>query len=152
MRKPLEVLVLSVIVILLFVRDARADTPCNKASLKTVFGFAGMGSIPLRTKDGTVRYDTVSHVGIATYDGQGGVTVSARVQFEGKTSPFTFVGIYDVSANCAGIATFKDKNGDVELVWQFVVVRGGEEIETMVLRPPTQTRPMYSLTFTQKKR
>jgi hypothetical protein len=151
MRKPLSLAVVSVFVSLSLIQLAHADAHCDKAALNSAFGFAGMGSIPMPT-NGTVRYDAVSHVGVATYDGNGNVTASARVQFEGKTSPFTFVGTYDVSANCTGIATFKDKNDVVQLVWQFVIVHGGDELETMVLRPPTSTRPMYSLTFTQKKR
>jgi hypothetical protein len=122
------------------------------ASLNSVFGFAGMGSIPIRLKDGMVRYDAVSHVGIATYDGQGKVNVSVRVQFQGKTSPFNFVGAYNVASDCTGGASFKDADGTLQLVWQFVLVHGGDAIETMALRQPTQIRPMYSLTFSQEKR
>lgn len=151
-RKHWSTVVIAVVALILLTQLAHANTQCNKASLNSTFGFAGMGSIPLRTKDGTVRYDSVSHVGIAAYDGQGNVTVSVKVQFEGKTSPFSFIGTYDVSANCEGTATFKDNTDKVVLVWGFVLVHGGDAIETMALRSPSQTRPMYSLTFRQEKR
>jgi hypothetical protein len=151
-KKHLSVLALSLVALLSLSQLANADTQCSMASLNTVFGFAGMGSIPTRVKDGTLRYDAVSHVGIATYDGLGKVNVSVRVQFQGKTSPFNFAGTYNVASDCTGGATFKDADGTVQLVWQFVLVHGGDSIETMALRPPLQTRPMYSLTFTQQKR
>ncbi len=50
-----------------------------------------------------------------------------------------------------GTATFVDTNGSVVLTWNFVIVHGGQEIETIVLMAATQTRPLYSITFTQKK-
>jgi hypothetical protein len=47
--------------------------------------------------------------------------------------------------------SFKNSDGTVQLVWQFVLVHGGDSIETMALRPTSQIRPTYSLTFTQEK-
>lgn len=89
---------------------------------------------------------------MATYDGQGTVKVSVGFQYQGKTSPFNFSGSYEIGGNCSGKAVFKDSNGEDALLWNFVIVHGGQEIETIALRPAQQSRPMYSLTFTQKKR
>jgi hypothetical protein len=129
-----------------------AEDQCGKSLLNGAFGFAGMGLIPQRTQNGGLRYDPVSHVGLATYDGQGTVTVSVGVQYQGRTSPFSFSGSYEVGGNCSGKASFKDSNGGDALLWNFVIVHGGQEIETIALRQAQQARPMYSLTFTQKKR
>lgn len=152
MKTHLHLIALSFVTFLSLSHVASADTQCSLASLNTVYGFAGMGSIPTRVKDGSIRYDAVSHVGIATYDGQGKVNIAVRVQFQGKTSPFNFAGAYNVASDCTGTATFKDADGTVQLVWQFVMVHGGDSIETMALRPQSQARPMYSLTFSQEKR
>jgi hypothetical protein len=129
-----------------------AADQCTNSSLNGAFGFAGMGLIPQTTQSGGLRYDPVSHVGMATYDGQGMITVSSVVQYQGKASPFTFSGTYEIKASCAGTAVLKDANGAGDLLWNFVIVNGGQEIETIAFRPAQQPRPMYSLTFTQKKR
>jgi hypothetical protein len=129
-----------------------AEDQCGKNSLNGTFGFAGMGLVPQKTENGGLRYDPASQVGMVTYDGQGTVTVSMGVQYQGKTSPFNFSGTYDVNSNCTGKASFKDSAGAETLIWDFVIVHGGQEIETIALRPAQQSRPMYSLTFTQKKR
>lgn len=130
---------------------ARAQDQCGKASLNATYGFAGMGSIPQAVQSG-IRYDPVSHVGMASYDGQGNVSVVARVQYQGKFSPLKFTGVYDIHGDCSGVATLKDADGKVQLVWNFVLVHDGQEIETIVFKPATPSRPMYSLTLTQKKR
>jgi hypothetical protein len=129
-----------------------AEDQCGKNSLNGAFGFAGMGLVPQKTENGGLRYDPASQVGMVTYDGQGIVTVSMGVQYQGKTSPFNFSGTYDVNSNCTGKASFKDTDGAEALIWNFVIVHSGQEIETIALRPAQQSRPMYSLTFTQKKR
>ena len=129
-----------------------AEDQCSKTSLKGAFGFAGMGLVPQKTQNGGLRYDPASQVGFVTYDGQGTVKVSMGVQYQGKTSPFDFSGTYEVNSNCSGKATFKDSDGAEALVWNFVIVHGGQDIETVALRAAQQSRPMYSLTFTQKKR
>jgi hypothetical protein len=65
-------------------------------------------------------------------------------------SPALLVSV--LVANCTGKASFKDADGAKTLLWNFVILHGGQEIETFALRPARQSRPMYSLTFTQKKR
>lgn len=129
-----------------------AEDQCSNSSLNGTFGFAGMGLIPQTTQNGGLRYDPVSHVGLAAYDGQGNITVSAVVQYQGKASPFKFSGTYEVKPTCTGTAMLKDSTGAGDLQWNFVIVNGGQEIETIALRPAKQPRPMYSLTFTQKRR
>ncbi len=139
-----------VIVITCLSASALAQGPCGLTTIKGIYGFAGTGFVPEPVGNG-VRFDPVSHVATALYDGQGNITVRARVQYHGKTSPLIFSGLYDVQSDCTGTAQLHDSAGKILLTWTFVIVRGGEEVETIAIRAASQSRPMYSLTFSQKR-
>jgi hypothetical protein len=133
-----------------FTLSSVAQGGCSNTTIKGAYGFAGTGFIP-EISQSTVRFDPVSHVATAIYDGQGKVSVKARVQYHGKVSPLDFNGSYDIHNDCTGTASFEDSNGKTVLAWNFVVVHGGDAVETIALRAPSPPRPMYSLTFSQKK-
>jgi hypothetical protein len=136
---------------------------CSIASLKGGFGFAGTAWVPEQTQgwfariaQANIRYDPMSHVGLATYDGQGNVQLRTRVQYRSEAAHFTtsVSGTYSVQADCTGGATiyFRNSEGATKLEWTFTIVNGGSEIETLESQPLQGSRPMYSLTFTQKRR
>jgi hypothetical protein len=131
--------------------SSKAQGSCDLTTMKGIYGFAGTGFVPEKVDNG-IRFDPVSHVATANYDGQGNVTVNARVQYHGKISPVNFSGSYEVGTDCTGSAKLHDSDGNILLAWAFVIVHKGEEVETIAVRAASQSRPMYSLTFSQKKR
>ena len=94
----------------------------------------------------------MNEIALISYDGNGGVTMKTRVQYHGTVGPSaTMTGTYKVESDCTGTADFKDSGGAVAYKWLFVIVRGGDEIEAMALIAAKPERPMYSMSFTQKK-
>jgi hypothetical protein len=124
---------------------------CSDEGLKGVYGFAGSGLVPEPSRNG-MRFVPLSDLAVVTYDGEGKIAVQARIQYHGKLSSEKLSGTYGVGRDCTGTASFRDPDGAIILTWNFFVVHGGEEIETLEVRPATPTRPMYSLIFTQNKR
>jgi hypothetical protein len=121
-------------------RPTFAQGTCTNSTIKGSYGFAGTGFVP-ESAQGTVRFDPVSHVATAIYDGQGKISVKARVQYHGKVSPLDFNGSYDVHSDCTGSASFEDSSGKTLLMWNFVIVHGGDAVETIALRAPSQAGP-----------
>jgi hypothetical protein len=106
--------------------------------------------VPVQLAQNGVKFDPFAQVGLVKFDGAGNVTVNVRIQFHGQITNAAYVGTYSIEAGCSGAANFKD--GDtVTMRWEFVVADSGAEIETMALMPKSATRPMFSVTFRQRK-
>jgi hypothetical protein len=58
-----------------------------------------------------------------------------------KVSPLDFNGSYDVHSDCTGSASFEDSSGKTLLMWNFVIVHGGDAVETIALRAPSRPGP-----------
>jgi hypothetical protein len=124
---------------------------CGGAKLKGDFGFASTGFVPEQLQNGNVRFDPIAQVALVNYDGKTSISVKVRVQYHGQVSNQTLNGTYHVQPDCTGIATFLAEDQSVLLTWDFVLVHGGDEIETVAVRAKSASRPMYSLTFSQKR-
>jgi hypothetical protein len=132
--------------------SAVAQTACTDAKIKGDFGFSGTGLVPRLPSGAPVTSDPINQIAAVNYDGNGVVSLRTRVQYHGSLSPTApITGTYKVSNDCTGVAEFKDSTGTVAYTWAFVIVHGGDEIETMALIAAKPGRPMYSMSFSQKK-
>jgi hypothetical protein len=134
-----------------FARPASAEQACTNSSIKGVFGYAADAKVP-EIAPGAVHYDPLSEVAAVSYDGAGTVNVVGGAEYHGQTTELKFSGSYTVGTDCTGWATFSSSNGAKVLVWRFVIVLSGQQVETLAMRAKTPQRPVYSSTFTQKRR
>lgn len=128
-----------------------AQTTCSLSTLNGSYGFSASGLIPVPQTQGGVRFEPFAQVGLAKFDGAGNVIVTARVQTQGNIASVKYSGTYKIDAACAGTASFSDTNNNLTMRWEFAVVGSGSEIETLALFPKTDTRPVFSTNFEQKK-
>jgi hypothetical protein len=129
-----------------------AQSACTMAGTKGKYGFVGNGSVPQQLPNhGGVQWDPTSEVGIVTFDGNGNVSMTARIQYHGNTATHAGSGTYEIKDDCTGGATFKDQNGNVVFNWSFVITSSGTAIETIEVVSANGNRPMFSITFSQHK-
>jgi len=128
-----------------------AQTTCGLSTLSGSYGFSASGLVPVPQSQGGVRFEPFAQVGLVYFDGAGNVVVTARVQTQGNIASVKYSGTYKIDGVCAGTATFSDSNNNPTMRWEFVVVSSGSEIETLSLFPKSDTRPVFSTNFKQKK-
>jgi hypothetical protein len=131
--------------------NVSAQTACSLSTLNGTYGFSASGLVPVPQEKGSVRFEPFAQVGLANFDGAGNVVVNVRVQTQGNINSAKYAGTYKIDATCAGTASFYDGSNNPTLRWEFVVVGSGSEIETLSLFPKTDTRPVFSTNFKQKK-
>lgn len=131
---------------------AFAQSTCSTSGLKGNYGFVGSGFVPQQLANHSgVRWDPISQIGAVNFDGDGKVKLTTRVQYQGKINPtLSISGTYTVNSDCTGTAAFSDSNDTVVVNWDFISVGGGE-IETIEIAKATTARPMYSITFSQRR-
>jgi hypothetical protein len=128
-----------------------AQTTCGLSTLSGSYGFSASGLVPVPQVQGGVRFEPFAQVGLVNFDGAGNVVVTARVQTQGNIASAKYSGTYKIDATCSGTAIFSDSNNNPTMRWEFVVVNSGSEIETLSLFPKTDSRPVFSTNFKQKK-
>ena len=124
---------------------------CTLSTLNGSYAFSASGLVPLLQAQGSVRFQPFAEVGLVKFDGAGNVTVAGRVQTQGNIANANYTGTYKVDTGCTGSATFTDSSDKLTMRWEFVVVSSGSEITTLALIPKSDTRPLFSTSFTQKK-
>ena len=113
-----------------FAEDSQA---CNDGLIRGTYGFSVEG-LKL-TGPGPVGPQV--GVALATYDGEGGftqidtVTINGTVVADFTHSPAT--GTYTVNSDCTGTFTINFTDGRPPVVANFVVVRNGAEIDSVVV-------------------
>jgi hypothetical protein len=128
-----------------------AQTTCSLSTLSGSYGFSASGLVPVPQAQGGMRFEPFAQVGLVSFDGTGNVVVTARVQTQGNIASSKYSGTYKIDVACSGTAIFSDSNNNPTMRWEFVVVSSGSEIETLSLFPKSNTRPVFSTNFKQKK-
>lgn len=127
-----------------------AAAGCNLATLSGYYGYSATGLIPEMSRNVVARYAPFSEIAQIHYDGNGKVALRGTEQSPGSVVSVTYYGAYEVSDGCIGKATFRNDSGTI-VDWHFVLVQGGNELDTMALYPVLGLRPVFALTFNQKK-
>ena len=92
----------------------------------------------------------VAQVALARFDGKGQVQSYATIQSTRRGGGLSLSGKYSIEGSCVGHADLESPDG-IAVVRRFVIVHGGSEIETLEIFPVTDSRPAYSMSFTQRK-
>lgn len=118
-----------VLAMLILVTNAKARPrhECTRDSLDGAYGYAITGPL--------VGAGPVAAVGLATFDGEGGLTAKDTVSTNGKIVRRTGRGSYEVNANCTGSAKIGDDFGEFMFDFMIVPDSGGREFSLIVTNP-----------------
>jgi hypothetical protein len=133
-----------------FISPAFASGKCTLGTLVGDYGFSASGLLPEAQKDGSIRYDPLTQITLVRFDGKGEVKIYSTIQSTKRGGGLNVSGKYFIEDSCVGRAELHSTDGSV-VMWRFVVVHGGNDIETLETFPGTDSRPVYSMSFTQKK-
>lgn len=107
---------------------------CSLQTTKGSYGISTTGSIVSAGPVGLV-----ADVGVITFDGSGGASQTSTVSLNGVIIPnrSSLGGSYTVSADCTGdiSLTLPTPTGTTTSTSHFVIVRNGEELQTIVTGP-----------------
>jgi hypothetical protein len=134
---------------LLWTTAASAD--CGQKDLKGAFGFAGSSNVQQFLKDGVVRFDPYTEIGLVTYDGSGNATLNAIASFHGTESKLVAKGTYEVKPACTAAVTWVAEDGKEIGRYLLVIVQSGNELETLDVRSGPSTKHSFAISFVQKR-
>lgn len=107
---------------------------CSVQTVKGSYGISTTGSIVSLGPVGLV-----ADVGVITFDGNGGASQTSTVSLNGVIIPnrSSLGGSYTVNADCTGDVslTLPTPMGTTTSTAHFVIVRNGEELQTIVTGP-----------------
>ncbi len=109
--------------------QARQDRGCTQDSLYGAYGYVFSGSL--------IGIGPVAAVGLAIFDGAGGVTARDTVSTNGEISRRAGAGSYTVNANCTGSAAIGDGFGKVSFDFTIVPGTAGGEFSFIVTNQGT---------------
>lgn len=136
---------------LLLLMAARTQADCGASDLKGTFGFAGSATVEQRLKDNSVRAEPYVEVGIATYDGAGGASLSVIASFRGIQTSLKARGAYQINAGCTAIVTWSNDAGKVVAKFIMAIVESGAQLETIDVRSTPSAAQSLALAFSQKR-
>jgi hypothetical protein len=109
--------------------EARPRHECTQDNLEGAYGYAFTGPL--------VGVGPVAAVGLASFDGEGGLTAKDTVSTNGKIVRRTGRGTYVVNANCTGSAKIGDDFGEFMFNFMIIPDSGGPEFSFIVTNQGT---------------
>jgi hypothetical protein len=100
-----------------------ADEVCTLATLNGPYGFVLTGTV--------VNFGPIAIVGVATYDGAGGIVADQTASINGNVVPEHNVGTYTVNSDCTGSSKVSPLGGP-EHNANFVILDKGRELQLLV--------------------
>ena len=113
---------------------ANADSRCRNTTIAGSFGIQTTGTI---LEGGPGQPGLFASNGLFNFDGNGNLSTSQNISFNGTILPFKASGTYEVEEDCTLTAKFTDEGTGAQITTSGVIVKRGTEILIIQTDPNT---------------